>query len=138
MGKGAYKHAFGVLTSTDLLVAGLMQSQDVENTRKLAYIFYDFTDIVEARVGPDVIPQLVELNRKTASNSPGILAAIAAPNPLIFGIARNWQTFAADLGWHAQVFRERRVAIAWLLQELAHEKKTSSFLAEFPSLKPPS
>src|SRR5580692_7548926 len=92
MGKGAYKHAYGVLTSTDLLVTGLIQSQDVENTRQLKYIFYDFTEVTEVRVGHDAVAQLVELNRKTASHSPGSFAVVVAPNPLLFGLARNWQT----------------------------------------------
>jgi len=95
-GKGAYKHAYGVLTSTDLLVTGLIQSQDVENTSKLKFIFYDFTDVTDVRVGHEVIAQLVELNRKTAVYSPGVFAAVAAPNPLLFGLARSWQTMTMD------------------------------------------
>jgi len=136
MGQGAYKHAHGVVTSTDLLTCVLIQSQDVENTRKLRYILFDFTDVVEARIGHDIIPQLVELNHKTALNSPGLLAAIAAPNLVMFGIARNWQTLSHSLGWRVQVFRERSEAIAWLTAQLALEKIPSAFLADFPALKP--
>ncbi|HEX4141599.1 MAG TPA: hypothetical protein VHY09_14720 [Candidatus Methylacidiphilales bacterium] len=135
-GKGAYKHAYGVLTSTDLLVTGLIQSQDVEKTRQLRYIFYDFTDVTEVRAGRDVVAQLVELNRKTASYSPGIWAAVAAPNPLLFGLARNWQTLTADFGWRSQIFHCREDALAWLSHALGTENMTSAFLDEFPHLKP--
>jgi hypothetical protein len=136
MGHGAYKHAYGVLTSSELLRCGMMQSQDVENTQRLKFMLYDFTDVVEARVGPDVLPQLVEFNRTTASHSQGLLSAVVAPHPAIFGFARQWQTFVMELGWHVQVFRERRDAIDWLLAELEHEKVHSVFLADFPELKP--
>ncbi len=135
LGQGAYKYAHGILTSTDLLLCVLTQSQDVEHTRKLKYIFYDFTDVTEARVAHDSIAQLVELNRKTAANSPGLLAAVAAPNLVLFGIARDWQSFASTLGWRIQVFRERPEAVAWLMAQLAREKITSPFLTEFPQLK---
>jgi hypothetical protein len=135
-GRGAYKYAYGVLTSSELLRCGLTQSQDIENTRKLKFMLYDFTDVVDAQVGTEVLPQLVEINRTTASNSQGMLSAVVAPNPLIFGFARNWQSFATVLGWRVQVFRERREAIAWLLIQLNHDNARSSFLADFPLLKP--
>ena len=138
MGQGAYKHAYGVLTSTDLLVTGLIQSQDVENTRKLKYMLYDFTDVTEVHVGHDAVAQLVELNRKTAVYSPGVWAAAAAPNPLLFGLARNWQTLTADFGWRSQIFHNREDAISWLRKMLASESFTSPFLDEFPALKPQS
>ena len=136
MGRGAYKHAYGTLTSTDLLVAGLLQSQDVENTRKLKYILYDFTDVTEVRVTREAIAQLAEWNRKTASHSPGTLAAVAAPNPLLFGLARNWQTLTADIGWRSSIFHNRTEAIGWLRLELGRESISSPFLNEFPELKP--
>ncbi len=136
LGHGAYKHAYGVLTSTELLRCGLTQSEDVEGTQKLRFILYDFTDVVEARVGHDVLPQLMELNRTTASNSQGLVAAVVAPNPMIFGFARNWQSFAIGQGWHVQVFRERHEAIVWLLAELGQDNIQSPFLADFPELKP--
>ncbi len=136
MGRGAYKHAHGVLTSTDLLRCVLVQSQDVEGTRKLKYVFYDFTDVTEVRVGHDTVPQLIEINRATAANSPGLLAAVASPNLALFGVARNWQTLALTLGWRVQVFHERPEAIGWLVAHLALEKITSKFLVDFPRLKP--
>jgi hypothetical protein len=136
LGRGAYKHAYGVVTSTDLLITGLIQSQDVENTRKLSYMLYDFTDVVEVRIGREVLPQLVELNRKTAENSQGVVAAIAAPNELIFGMARNWQTMTAGFGWKSQVFHHREEAIAWLRKTLSLQNFISPFLDEFPVLKP--
>jgi len=138
MGKGAYKHAYGVLTSTDILVTGLLQSQDVENTRQLKYLLYDFTDVTEVRVGHEVVSQLVELNRKTASHSQGTFAAVVAPNPLLFGLARSWQTLVADFGWITQVFHQREEALDWLRKQLSAEGTTSPFLDEFPVLKPAS
>jgi len=136
LGRGAYKHAYGVLTSTDILVTGLIQSQDVENTRQLKYMFYDFTDVTEVRVGHDVVAQLVELNRKTASHAPGIFAAVAAPNPLLYGLARTWQTLTTDFGWKTQIFHNREDALAWLCKALSTANMTSTFLDEFPHLKP--
>jgi hypothetical protein len=137
MGKGAYKHAYGVLTSTDLLVTGLIQSQDVENTQPLKYILYDFTDVTGVHVGHDVIAPLVELNRRTAAFSQGCLGAIVAPNELIFGMARNWQTLTAAFGWKSQVFHQRDEAISWLRKNLSQQNITSPFLDEFPALTPP-
>jgi hypothetical protein len=134
-GKGAHKHAYGVLTSTDILVTGLIQAKDVENTRKLKYQLYDFTDVVEYQVGRDVVRELVEINRKTASVSRGALGAIVAPNPLVFGLAREWQSFAGDLGWKAQVFNCREDAIRWLRTELGGGDAESPLLEEYPSLK---
>ena len=136
LGQGAYKHAYGVVTSTDLLVTGLIQAQDVENTRKLRYMLYDFTDVVETRMGREVVGELVELNRKTAAHSKGVLAAIVAPDELIFGMARNWQTLTADFGWKSQVFHQREEAIAWLRKELHALNVASTFLDEFPLLRP--
>ena len=134
-GKGAHKRAHGILTSTDILVTGLTQARDVENTRKLKYLLYDFTDVTEYKVGREVVRELVEINRKTAMLSPGALGAVVAPNPLIFGLAREWQSLASGLGWKVHIFHFREEAIQWLRTELGGGDAANPALAEYPSLE---
>jgi hypothetical protein len=134
-GRGAHKRAHGILTSTDILVTGLIQAKDVENTQKLKYLLYDFAEVTEYQLGREVVRELVEINRKTASLSRGALGAVVAPNPLVFGLAREWQSLAGDIGWKVQVFNCREDAIRWLRTELCGGDPDNPVLEEYPSLK---
>jgi hypothetical protein len=130
-GRGAYKRALGVVTSTDLLVTGLVQSQDDVHTPGLKYILYDFTDAEDVHVGHETLGPLVELNRRTAVVAPKGIVAIVAPNPLLFGLARSWQSLTADFGWTSRVFQSREPAVAWLREQLAQKQIPCPFLEEF-------
>jgi hypothetical protein len=130
-GRGAYKRALGVVTSTDLLVTGLVQSQDDVHTPGLKYILYDFTDATDVHIGHETLGPLVELNRRTAAIAPSGVVAIVATNPLLFGLARSWQSLTADLGWSSRVFQGRTEAVSWLRGQMGEREIPCPFLEEF-------
>jgi len=134
-GKGVHKYGRGVVTSTEMLSASLRESSDEERSRKLRYGLVDFSETTDLQITPEVIRQLVEINRKLASYTPGAFVAIVAPTDFPYAMARLWQTFSQDLGWSANVFHSRPAAIGWLRKQLRIEDESGDVLNEYPSLR---
>ena len=134
-GKGAHKFCRGILTGAEILAMGRKQAADTEATRKLKYYLYDMSQVTDFNIRPEDIALLVEVNRVTADNSPGIPGAIIAPNPLAFGMARVWQSLGQDIGWKIRIFQTRAEGIVWLREQLGGGDVDSPALEAYPSLK---
>jgi hypothetical protein len=134
-GRGMHKMGSGLVTGLELLSSALEQSLDEARARKLRYGLVDFSETTDMNVTPADIRRLVEMNRKTASYTPGAFIAIVAPSPLPYALARLWHTLADDLGWNANVFHTRSDAIAWLRKQLLSREDSDATLSQYPSLK---
>jgi hypothetical protein len=134
-GKGLHKIGSGIVTAREISVSAAEVAADVERARKLKYALIDFSQTTELQVTPEIIRQVIEVNRKTAQVTPGAFVAVIAPDPLAYGISRLWQTFTEDLGWNAHVFRGRPAAIMWLRQKLGLEGTIGEACDEYPSLR---
>jgi hypothetical protein len=133
-GKGVHKHGVGVVTASEVMASTIDDTHNEERGRKLRYALIDFTLTTDLRITPDVIPQIVEVSRKSASFSPGVVVAIIAPNPFAFAMSRIWQTFSGGLGLNASVFETRAEGIAWLRKQLRIDTEPGDVLNEYPSL----
>lgn len=49
----------------------------------------------------------------------GALVCVAASDKFIFGLARMWQVFSQDTGWHTRVVRTRAEGEEWIRRETA-------------------
>ncbi len=88
------------------------------------------------KVTPEDVLRIVEMNRKTASFTPGALVAIVAPDPLPYAMARLWHSYSDVIGWKANIFHTRADAIKWLRNELITKAGSISVLDQFPYLQP--
>lgn len=134
-GKGVHKIGSGVVTSAEIIHGAIQEAADEERARKLKYGLVDFSQITELQVTTTMIRQIVEINRKLATFTPGVFVALVAPSPLAYGMSRLWLTFSEDLGWKAQVFRHRPDAIVWLRKNLGAGDDTIDVCEAYPSLK---
>ena len=132
-GRGICKRGVGVVSSAEVIQGCRDQAKDEAACRNLHYGIVDFSEVTDLRMVTADIRRLVEVNRKTAELTPGISWAIVATGPLAYGMSRMWQTFATDLGWHANVFHNMADAKAWLRKQLSQD--TVDVLTEYPSLR---
>ena len=137
-GKGVHKTGIGVLTSAELLSSSVQRA--IEESQKeehlVRYALLDFTRTTEAQVSAETILKLAQLDRNNAQFSRGCFVASVAPDPLVFGLARQWSSYAKDLGWEAQVFHDRESAKEWLRTRLGNGDHTQCSAADYPSLQP--
>jgi len=78
----------------------------------------DHSEVPEERVDVESIQALAGAVEGAMSPIPEGLVAIVAPSDLLFGLARMWETLAAQPGLNSRVVRARPEAIAWLEDEL--------------------
>ncbi len=126
-GKGIYKIGHGVVTSAEILASSLQRSIDVKKAghNPVKYALLDFSRTTELQVSRDTVMQVLDIDREIARYSSGCFIAAVAPDSLIFGMARLWSSFSKDIGWEAQVFRDREVAKEWLRIQLGHGNPTT-------------
>lgn len=133
-GRGVLKTGSGIVTGPQILAVARDFSLDEIRLCRLVYALVDFSEIDEMQVTPDEVRLIVEVHRKTAVFTPGVLVAIIAQDPLAFGISRFWQSFSEDLGWKAIVVHTRPEAITWLREQLALDE-SSDIRNRFPTLQ---
>jgi hypothetical protein len=134
-GKGMHKTGTGVVTGAELFAVALSDPMDEARARQLRYGLSDFSGVTDMQVTPGQIRQLVEINRKMASLTPGGIVAVVAPDALSYALSRLWHTLSDDLGWTTNVFHTRPDAIAWLRKQLLAQDDSDPELLEYPSLK---
>jgi hypothetical protein len=134
-GKGMHKTGTGVVTGAELFAVALSDPMDEGRARQLRYGLSDFSGVTDMQVTPGQIRQLVEINRKMASLTPGGIVAVVAPDALSYALSRLWHTLSDDLGWTTNVFHTRPDAIAWLRKQLLAQDDSDPELLEYPSLK---
>jgi trans-aconitate methyltransferase len=134
-GKGLLKIGSGIVTGAEMFAVATTDPLDEARARKLHYGLVDFSAVTDMQVTPTHIRQLVEINRKMASLTPGALVAVIAPDPMSYAISRLWHTFAEDLGWKSNIFHARPDAIAWLRKQLLARDDSDPELSQYPTLK---
>jgi hypothetical protein len=134
-GKGLHKTGSGIVTGAEMFAVALSDPMDEARARKLRYGLTDFSAVTDMQVTPTHIRQLVEINRKMASYTPGGIVAVVAPGELPYALSRLWHTLADDLGWKTNVFHTRPDAIAWLRKQLLALDDSDPELSQYPSLK---
>src|ERR1700677_3679868 len=121
-GKAVHKIGIGVVTSADILSSALKRSRDEARNSEhiIKYSLVDYSQTTDLQVTIETMHQLVEINRRTAQYSPGCFIAVVAPDCMMFGMARIWASFTKEIGWEANVFRDRESALVWLRTMLSN------------------
>ena len=135
-GKGVYKVGYGVVSSADLLTSSLQRSIDLKpaGTSAVRYGLIDLTAVTDLQVSSEAVMRVLEIDRQVAQFSRNCFVAVVASESLAFGMARLWSSFAKDIGWESQVFRDRESAKAWLRKNLGSGDPDQCSPEEFPFL----
>ena len=78
------------------------------------YVLCDFTDAAKFDIPTSDIDRMVEQDRGEIARHPHLLEVVVAPQPLVYGLARMWQTKVNTIRPHTAVVRTRDEAVAWL------------------------
>jgi len=135
-GKGVYKVGHGVVTSADLMASSLQRSIDLKQAGQSAvrYGLIDLTAVTDLQVSSQAVMRVLEIDREVSQFSRDCFVAVVASESLAFGMARLWSSFAKDIGWESQVFRDRESAKAWLRKNLGGGDPTQCTAEEYPFL----
>jgi hypothetical protein len=121
-GVGAIYRSFGVLTSQDLLDADERLHIEIIRNPELRYLLVDHSAIPEEKVDVESLRVLAERVGENLEIIPEGLIAIVAPNDILYGLSRMWETLAEQSGLTTRVTRTRAEAVAWLKDELGQRQ----------------
>lgn len=104
----------GVVTGREILRAMETCLARPERMRSLVRATIVLSGITELEVSADDVRSIASINAQLAHQNPHAAVAIVAPRNSAFGIARMWEAYVVDTGWHTGVFRTLPEAEAWL------------------------
>jgi hypothetical protein len=78
------------------------------------YWFADYAQVEHTDVDFTQIRQLAAMHVSVSKLNPQLIVAVHSSADFIFGMARMWESFAAETGWTTQVFRSAEEAKDWL------------------------
>lgn len=90
-----------------------------ELLRKCRYNISDFSDVTEVLVGAEALERVVEMCKPIAADYPKAILAQIGQQDIIYGLQRMWQTYADDLPWEVETFRDRKSAEKWVKAKVA-------------------
>jgi hypothetical protein len=95
------------------------------------YVICDFTGAGTFHVSPEDVELIVQQDRRAMGSHPHLLEAVVAPRPVVFGLARMWQTKVEDVRPNTAVVNTRSDAVAWLhsaglAEELEEDERSAS------------
>jgi hypothetical protein len=74
----------------------------------------DFAGAARVEVSTAAIRQVAEMVSAAGRQRPDFLLAKVGDRDLVYGLVRMFQSYAADLPWEMQLFRQRSEAEGWL------------------------
>jgi hypothetical protein len=78
------------------------------------YVICDFTNAGAFDVSPEDVDLIVAQDKRAMESHPVLMEAVVAPRPVVFGLARMWQSKVDVVRPHTAVVKTRAEAIAWL------------------------
>ena len=78
------------------------------------FVICDFTGAGTFDVSPEDVELIVQQDRRAMASHPQLLEAVVAPRPVVFGLARMWQSKVEDVRPHTAVVKTRPEAVNWL------------------------
>jgi hypothetical protein len=121
-GIGVVYTSLGVLTGQDLLDAGEHFRVESRSNPEIRYVIMDHSAIPEEKVDSVSLKALASRVSEILEPTPEVLMAIVAPNDVLFGLSRMWETLAEQAGFITRVMRTRAEAMAWLEEELTQRQ----------------
>jgi hypothetical protein len=114
-GLGVVLIAEGYLSFQDVLQANEnFFKQHAQEFLHCRYWFADYSQVEQADVDFTQIRQLASMHVDVSKQNSQLVVAVHSSADFIFGMARMWESFAAETGWATQVFRSADEAKAWL------------------------
>lgn len=114
-GLGVLLVAEGDLTFQEVLDAnGRFFIEHADAFPHCRYWFADYSQVEHTDVDFTQIRHLAAMHVNVAKLNPQLVVAVHSSADFIFGMARMWESFAADTGWKTQVFRSAEEAKAWV------------------------
>lgn len=118
-GIGAVYTSSDVLTGQDLLDADARLREEVKRNSGIRYLLVDHSAITEEQVDSASIRALAEGSRETLELIPVGIVAIVAPNEVLYGLSRMWESLTNHPNLVVRIKPTREEAVAWLQEELA-------------------
>ena len=119
--KGLVLSYSGILTGQEIV--DVKRTLITEQNRGLRYLIIDTTATDEIHISPSEIRRIVEENMRLAAiTEPGMLAAVAAPQDLAFGLSRMWEVISSGTGWRTKVFHSMAEADSWIARNLSRNQ----------------
>ena len=78
------------------------------------YVICDFTEAGTFDVSPEDVDLIVAQDKRAMDTHPNLMEAVVAPRPVVFGLARMWQSKVDLVRPHTVVVKTRAEALAWL------------------------
>jgi hypothetical protein len=113
-GLGLQFAGIGVLTGREVLDCNHALLETPESLSALEYAIVLLDDVTSFPATTNEIHELVDVHVQLSRVNPSMLVAIVAPSDFLFGMARMWETLAAETGWSTAIFRSRQEADAWI------------------------
>ena len=129
-GSGIVFQGSGLLTEDELAVARMALKSDAKAIQCVAYVLFDFKNVVEMRLDYNGIRRLIGIDKHLAKLAPDMAVAIVATTDETFGMARMWKTMAEETGWPIVVVRSHAEAHAWLAETLICRAPASAILTD--------
>jgi hypothetical protein len=114
-GLGVLLTAEGNLSFQEVLTANEnFFKQHAEEFLHCRYWFADYSQVEHTDVDFTQIRHLAAMHISVSKLNPQLIVAVHSSADFIFGMARMWESFAAETGWTTQVFRSGEEAKSWL------------------------
>ncbi len=118
-GTGVLISGAGMVDDNAYVTAVAVYLSNAELLRKCKYNISDFSDVTDVRVTVDGIERVVELCKHLSGDYPKAILAQVGKQDIIYGLQRMWETYADDLPWDVETFRDRITAEAWIKKRVA-------------------
>ena len=97
---------FGDVTF-DVINQSSQQRFSHEKFPSLDYLISDYSEANLIKLQPEEVKDVVALDIEANKINPNLVVLLLMPNPLDFGMARMWQSYASPLNWTTHVFKSR-------------------------------
>jgi hypothetical protein len=95
---------------------------EIKRNPGLRYLLVDHSAIPEEKVDTASLRLLAERVSNNLEIIPEGFVAVVAPNDVLYGLSRVWETLAEQSALTTRVMRTRAEAVAWLKEELARRQ----------------
>lgn len=113
-GQGVLFTGAGELTGRELIESKQALLRTPERVRPLEFAIVMLDDVTSLPATTHEIRELAGVDVEISRINPSIMVAVVAPSDHLFGMARMWETLAAETGWSTAIFRTRQEADAWI------------------------
>jgi len=113
--EGAHVDFSGIVRADDFLGINdfILGHDDPERPR---YALLDFTAAERIDLSADDIKAVAEEDERDKERIGDLAIAVVAPQTLVYGLARMWESLVDAAEFDSQVVRTRAEAIAWLAE----------------------